>query len=302
MKIAPGVRVLVTGGTGFVGRPCVAALVAAGHEVHVVARGSGTGLPPGVIAHRADLLAEGAAAAVVRAAAPTHLLHLAWDATPGAYWTSRANFAWARATIALLEAFADAGGRRVVAAGTCAELDWRALPPAGTPPTPYGACKDATRRLLAAFAATAGIEAAWGRLYHLYGPGEHPDRLVPAVARALLAGERAACTAGRQVRDYLHVADAAAALAALVPGPGAGTFEIGSGHGVPVAEVVGIVARACGRPALVDLGARPTPPDEPAAIVADPARLRAELGWAPRHGLEDGLAEAVAWWRAEAGR
>ena len=130
-----------------------------------------------------------------------------------------------------------------------------------------------------------------GRLF-LYGPGEDPNRLVPAVARALRTGERAKVTDGRQVRDFLHVADAARAFVALLTSDVAGAVNIGSGTGVSLRQVVETLERASGRRDAVDFGAIPMRPDDPPQIIADITKLRA-TGWRQQVMLERGLREAV---------
>lgn len=297
-------RLLVTGATGFLGAPTVR-LARAHAEVHAAGRALREPLPPGVRFHRCDLLAPGAADALVAAVRPTHLIHLAWLVTPGGVWTSPDNHRWAGASRRLLLAFARHGGARAVLAGTCAEYDWSAAGvcrEADTPARPhttYGRCKLGLARWAAAFGRARGVSVAWARLFFLYGPDEHPARLVPSVARALLAGVPAPCTAGTQERDFLHADDAAAALVALARGDLVGPVNVGSGEAVAVREVVAAVAAACGRPDLIRFGARPLPALDPPRLVADVRRLR-ELGWRPRVGLADGLAGTVAWWRARA--
>jgi len=296
-------RVLVTGGTGFVGRDAVSLLAAAGWEVHVVTRRAETAsAEPGVVTHRADLLADGEPEALVVRIEPTHLLHLAWYAVPGAFWSSPENVRWLEASLRLARAFAAVGGKRAVVAGTCAEYDWSEgfCSESNTPLRPatlYGACKHALESSLAAWARVVGIELAWGRIFFLYGPREDPARLVPAVTRALLAGEPAACSSGTQVRDFLFSRDVAAAFVALLTSDIVGPVNIGSGVPVSVGEVIEHVARAVGRPELVRLGALPTRPDEPPLLVADVSRLREEVGWTPSVPLEKGIERAVAWWR-----
>jgi nucleoside-diphosphate-sugar epimerase len=166
------------------------------------------------------------------------------------------------------------------------------------PHTTYGRCKLDLSRWAEAFGRARGVSVASARLFFLYGPGEHPARLVPSVARALLAGTPAPCSVGTQQRDFLHVDDAAGALVALVRGELTGGINVGSGEPVPVRTVIEHVARACGRPDLVRLGARETPAGEPPLLVADVRRLRDELGWRPRIELARGLSETVNWWRA----
>jgi len=296
-------RVLVTGATGFIGRACVAELAAAGAEVHGVAR---TAPPPtaGVVGHAADLFDPAQVGGLVAAVRPTHLLHVAWVTTPGEYWASPLNLRWLAASAELVRAFAASGGRRVVGVGTCAEYDWAragVCDEADTPVAPatlYGACKDALRRVIERFAATAGLSAAWGRVFFPYGPGEAPERLVASVARSLLAGRPALCSAGTQVRDFIHVRDVAGALVALLHREDVtGAVNVGTGRPVVLADVIQRVGAITGRPDLIRLGARPKPATEPAVLCAGTRRLSGEVGWRPRADLDAGLAETVAWWR-----
>ncbi|KQQ14829.1 NAD-dependent dehydratase [Methylobacterium sp. Leaf123] len=318
-------RVLVTGGAGFVGRHAVAALAARGFAVHALGRTA----PEGVHAfHAADLLDPAQRRAAVQAASASHLLHLAWITTPGRYWQAPDNLDWTAASLDLVRTFREAGGTRAVVAGTCAEYDWTGinllpraeleLPsprPRGEdavaiqggrlpesapchPATLYGAAKDGLRRILHAYAANAGLSLAWGRLFYLYGPGETPGRLVGDAARALLACQRLATSEGRQRRDFLHVADAGAAFAALLDAQVEGAVNIGSGDAVPVRTILETIGALTGRPDLIDFGARPLGPTEPACIEADIRRLTDEVGFIPRYSLEQGVAQTVAAWRA----
>jgi nucleoside-diphosphate-sugar epimerase len=295
-------RLLITGATGFLGAPAVRAATAH-FEVHAAARALREPVPPGVRFHACDLLAPGAASHLVEAVRPTHLLHLAWVATPGTYWTSPENDRWVEASKQLLLAFARCGGLRAVVAGTCAEYDWtaagvcREFDTPTRPHTPYGECKLQLGRWAETLGRARGVAIAWARLFFLYGPREHPARLVPSVARALLAGTPAACSSGTQERDFLHVADAADALVTLTRSELTGPVNVASGIPVAVRDVVGHIAAACGRPELVLWGARTTPAGDPPLLGADVTRLRAELGWRPKVDLAHGLRETTDWWR-----
>ena len=130
---------------------------------------------------------RGHAGALIARSQPTHLLHLAWNAEPGRYWTTPENLAWAQASFALYRAFAEAGGRRAVGAGTCAEYDWSTRLPRGRDAAaPRHALRAAKRRSARAvrLRRAHGPSTAWGRVFFLYGPGEHPAGSSPAVIRA----------------------------------------------------------------------------------------------------------------------
>ncbi|MDQ3609405.1 MAG: NAD(P)-dependent oxidoreductase [Actinomycetota bacterium] len=293
-------RVLVTGASGFIGSHAIAPLLAAGHEVHAVSSRE-PAADAGAIWHRANLLES---AEVIAAVRPDVLLHLAWYTEHGRFWTAPDNVRWVEASLALLRTFVAVGGRRAVLAGTCAEYDWSGEEPLDESETPlrpatlYGAAKHALHAVALAYAAQVELELAWGRVFFLYGPGEAPGRLVPAVARALLAAEPARTTAGTQVRDLLHVHDVATAFAALVDSDVSGAVNVASGEGVALREVIELVAQAAGRRELLELGALHSRPDEPDRLVADVTRLREEVGFRPHVTLPEGIESTVAWWRS----
>jgi len=290
-------RVLVTGGAGFVGRAAVRALVDAGCEVHV-AEVSDVAID-GARVHRVDLMSADATRALVTSVAPECLLHAAWFAKPGAYWTSTENLRWVEASLALARAFADAGGRRFVGVGSCAEYDWShatcvedETPLA--PATLYGASKDALRRVLDAFARERKISFAWARLFFLYGPHEAPGRLVSSACASIVRGETTRCGSGTPIRDFIHVDDAGRALATIARSDVRGAINVGSGEPSSLRAIVEHIARAAGRPELARFGDLPDKP-EPPVLLPDVTRLRA-LGFHPRYDLASGLAQTLAWW------
>jgi nucleoside-diphosphate-sugar epimerase len=145
---------------------------------------------------------------------------------------------------------------------------------------------------------SAGASCAWGRIFLLYGEGEHPERFVPSIARSLLSGKSAGMTSGRQVRDLMDVRDAGAAFAELTLGSSVtGAVNIATGLGVTLEEVARRLAKTIGRPELLRIGALPDRENEPPILVADVARLTGEVGFHPRWDLESGLSHAVDYWR-----
>lgn len=294
-------KVLLTGGGGFIGRHCVQLLRALDAEVHVVSRRY-AGNFGNVFCHSINLLEGGASRNLIEAVRPTHLLHFAWSTAPGEYWNAADNFQWVGASLELMRAFAEAGGQRVVMAGTCAEYDWdygwcsESITPL-RPRTVYGVCKRSLGEMLAAYSAEFGLSSAWGRVFFLFGPFEHPDRLVPSVILPLLRGRPAVCTDGMQVRDFLHVEDVATAFVSLLNSDVQGDINICSGMGIEVREVVKMIAVQLGRVRLLRMGEIPRSSEDPPLLVGDNRRLRAELGWSPSKAFEERLADTVEWWK-----
>jgi nucleoside-diphosphate-sugar epimerase len=297
-------RVLVTGIGGFIGRHVVEPLLARGYAVHGVSSATQPA-PDSVTLHKVDLLSPGAAERLVAQVKPTHLLHLAWVNNPGRAMMSLDNVRWVATSLDLFRSFVEAGGRRAVLVGSCAEYDWSfpELHETETPLRPrsiYGAAKNALREVVEAVGRQTDVSTAWARLFFLFGPHEPPGRLVSEIASGLANGRITKTTDGLQQRDFLHVADAAGALARLLDGTVTGSVNVASGQCVPVRRVIDILSEISGRPDLLAIGARPTSPDEPIRLAADVGRLRMEVGFAPRYPLDEGLAATLQWWRNEA--
>ncbi len=294
-------KVLVTGASGFIGRHCLPVLESLGYEVHAVSSKPAPQDSSAVRWHTADLLKSEQSAALMARVRPTHLLHFAWVTAPAEYKTSLENRRWLEASLGLVREFARCGGGRVVTAGTCAEYDWRGgyCSERTTPLLPatlYGVSKHSFGTALDEFSAQAGIRAARGRLFFVYGPHESQDRLVPSVTRALLDGRTADCFHGDHVRDFLYVRDAAEAFTALLESDFTGAVNIASGKPVTVKEVVSKIAQKLGCAELVRFYTTPAAEDISARITADVTRLREDIGWQPRYDWDRGLEETLEWW------
>ena len=295
--------VLLTGARGFIGAHCLEALLERGFMVHAVSsRGRQNNYPRQVEWHHADLHNAEHLLRLMCEVRPEYLMHLAWDVSHGVYWSSLENLRWVKSSLSLLQTFIENGGERAVMAGSCAEYDWNYgyctenLTPLN-PATLYGVCKSALQSICEAAGREANISTAWGRLFFLYGPGEHPGRLVPAVVTSLLDGEDVLCTHGEQIRDYLYVKDAARALVALLESEAAGPINIASGQPVVLKDLIGTAAELAGRPDLVRLGALAASKDDPPLLLANTCRLREEIGWLPRYTMQQGLEETIEWWK-----
>jgi len=295
-------RVLVTGASGFVGRASLEPLLSRGFEVHAIGFSRGRTSDVSAHWHHVDLLDPAAVLSLCKSIRPTHLLHFAWYAKPGVFWQALENFAWVRASLALLEAFHVAGGRRAVFAGTCAEYDWRygccvervtPLSPVST----YGICKVSLFGMAEDFATQAEISVAWGRIFFPFGPHEYPERLTSYVISSLLRGEAALCTRGDQLRDFLIVDDVADAFATLLDSSVVGPINIGSGQPISISTFLERIAARIGRVDLLRLGAREKTAGDAPMVLADVRRLRDEVGWCQRYSLDQAIDRSIDYWR-----
>ncbi len=295
-------RVMITGATGFIGRHCLPLLLARNYEVHAVSSKVQHKVRSNVHWHCKDLLNSDDISKLIASIQPTHLLHLAWYTAPGKYATSLENCRWVQASLVLMQAFALRGGKRLVMAGTCAEYDRKygycseQITPL-LPATLYGACKHSLQIILDAFGGQTGLSAAWGRIFFLYGPHEHPDRLVSSTIRSVLQGKLALCSHGDQIRDFLYVQDVADAFVTLLESDVLGNINIASGYPVTVKDVVNKIGEKLQREDLIQLGAIPTAPNDPPFLVADVSRLTDEVCWQPKYDLVTGLEQTIEWWR-----
>lgn len=296
-------RVLVTGGTGFLGRAVIQNLSASGYEVHAVTHS----VQPhyaNVIWHSADLISCSDSEALISKVEPDALVALAWHMAPGNAHAAE-NADWVAPSIALIKAFAASGGRRALVCGSCAEYDWSAPAPfleMETPLNPssaYGSAKLSVFNAFTALCETAGLSAVWVRPFFLYGPGEAPHRLAADVIISLLEGRPALCSSGLQRRDYLHVFDVASAIAKLLDSDVTGPVNIGSGKAIAVKDLILEIAQQIGATDLVQLGAHKTRANDPDIIEADIHRLQTSTNWSQQFDLQNGVADTIAWWRKE---
>lgn len=294
-------KVLLTGASGFIGFQCIKPLLQKDYEVIALSSKPQKFSFP---FYQVDLLNQVAVKQIIEQHKPTHLLHLAWYAASPHYWDSPLNLDWLEASLHLLRCFYACGGKRAVVAGTCAEYEWGhpLCDEIGTPCRPatlYGAVKLSLSMIAEKLTQLENRSMAWARLFHLFGPREHPNRLVPMIIRSLLSKNKVPCSHGQQIRDYLYVQDAANALAALLESGIKGSVNIGSGQYVKIRDIIEKIAEKIGNKELIEWGSLPVNASDPMQLIPEIYRLKEEVKWTPAINLERGLEQTISWWKNE---
>jgi UDP-glucose 4-epimerase len=312
------VRLLVTGGAGYIGSVVTAQLLEAGHETVVLddcSKGHAEAVPaaarfvPGTVRETAEsVLADGGFDGVVHLAAKS----LVGESVerPGLYFSENLG-----GTLALLEAMRRTGVSRIVFSSTAATYGEPASTPiVETDPTlptnPYGMSKLAVDTALTEHARMHGIGAVSLRYFNVagayqgYGERHDPEtHLIPNVLAVATGAKESVNVFGTDyptpdgtcVRDYIHVADLAGAhllaVGACTPGKHV-IYNLGNGSGYSVREVIEVCRRVTGHPIPVETGPRRA--GDPAVLVASAAKIQAELGWKAERDLSAMVADAWA--------
>lgn len=287
-------RVLLTGASGFLGRHALDSLERCGVEVVALGR-TRPHVPVKFI--KADLLSVRDLRPFLREADATHLLHLAWYAEHGKYWSSPLNLRWVDATTRLVESFCDSGGRRVVVAGTCAEYDWKhgCCEEESTPLAPatlYGLAKDVTRRLVMAICTQHQASCGWGRVFIPFGRWESVERLIPSLIEVFQGVRPPFGVNALAYRDFLHASDVADGLIRLLSQDSNETYNISSGEPTRLSEVVLILADLLDADPAPILELASERSGEPLLLLGNSLKLRA-LGWRPVLNLRQGLVQTL---------
>jgi UDP-glucose 4-epimerase len=297
-------RILVTGGSGFLGRPLIRRLAETGWEVHGLSRHVPVAIrdaaPLPAMWWAQDLAEPDQTRALLDRLRPDVVVHLTSESRggPDRDAVSATFHNDLQATVSLLDAASTIGVRRLV---MTTSLD----APAGagdeaTPATPYAAAKWAATGYARMYAAVFGLPTVIVRPMMVYGPGQKTFKVIPSIILSMLAGQPANLSSGERPLDWVYVDDIVAAFVAAIEAadPPVGPIDLGTGRLRTVREMAGRIGRLIpGAPAPA-FGSRP---DRPLEVVrrARTRPARESLGWTATTSIRTGLRRTIDAYREE---
>jgi nucleoside-diphosphate-sugar epimerase len=307
----PSINTLVTGATGFIGGHLVARLLSEGRRVTVLVRSSSV-LPAEWRDRVRIIVCDDFSESSLRRLVEGPIESVFHLAACGVRPNQRDSDEMLRVNVelpAVLVRLCAEWRAGMVMAGTFSEYRSPSTQNLVTENWPleqgklYGSSKAAGGLMASAIAHQSGVGFRLLRLFKVYGAGEAPHRLLPALVSGLAKGERVAMSAGTQVLDFVYIDDVVEAmLRADAHGRktgGIATWNVATGRAHSVREFAEQVASAMNAdPSLLGFGAIAMRRDDEPWLVGSPDLLRSRLGWQPSIGLEDGVRAAVAALRA----
>lgn len=292
-------KVLITGGTGFIGKNVVAELIKRGYEVHSLVFPPFAPEQKGLVQYEMNLMDSNAVDKFLSEHHFENLIHLAWYVGKGCHIADQ-NIDWTISTLNLLTSFQKYGGKTFVGAGTISEYEYKFgyLLEDETPTSPetlYGESKNSVYKIAKTFCKQHDMKFKWPRIFNLYGPNEKPQRLMPSVINSCLKGEDVKVSDCLKFQDYLHVEDTARGIVEVFESSLQGAVNICSGKPVQLRYIVNKIAELTNFKGNILWGAIPAAfGDE--VVVGNNDKLKS-IGWSPKYTLDEGLQQTINWWK-----
>lgn len=258
-------HILITGGSGFVGRELVRHLIDSGHSVRVVSRQSSTPVADVELRHTEDLFAADEKELESHLTGVDCVVHLGWYVNPNDYIVSDKNWDCLSGSIRLGLVARRMKIDHFIGVGSCIEYEStdekRKVTTPLRPDTTYGAAKASLYFSLSQIFDESGTEFAWCRLFFLHGEDQNPTRLVPRIKSDILQGVVPSIGDPNESRDYLEVTAAARRIGRVVDRKLSGTFNVCSGIAVSAVELFEQFATQMDRLDLIDATRSSVTPD-----------------------------------------
>ena len=232
-------KILITGATGFIGSYVYKKIIQTDYQIYAISRIEHIGLPN---FYQLDILNHKAVDNFIAYIKPDVLIHLAWDVEHGEFWNSRNNFTYADASINLFSCFIKNGGRKILAAGTCAE--YPTSPKAVSEHcsyeeelSVYGNAKKLVYQYLESQLKTFVFDFTWFRIFGIFGLGEDKKRFFPSVIHAIKSREIFEIKTPDAFVDYVYVGDLASFIIDCIQKDGLTAINIGTGNSISIVDM-----------------------------------------------------------------
>jgi len=292
-------KLLVTGGSGFIGQQLIPVLIEAGHHIHCLTRNPDrTGHIPAnarLTWAQVDLKRQQSIQDAFAAFRPEGLIHLAWDKIPD--YSAKASLLNIEHGIRIFRSAAQSGCHTMLSTGSCWEYkerlgSLRESDALGTD-NPFQAAKNALKIIGQGVASEYGVRFYWCPLFFVYGPGQRREALLPSVIRSALKGLPPSVRTPLNRHDFIYVDDVARALAALFEEtPESGIYNVGTGKSTAVGRIIEKVYRH--QEIALDRIPLEQQDDDIQDFRADISKITAATTWHPQFDIDAGLRATLA--------
>lgn len=315
-------RIFVTGGAGYIGSICVEELLNAGHQVTVfdnLTEGHRKSIDPRADFIEGDLLSPDSVQAALRTAKADAVMHFAANALVGESMTNPTKYFRNNVTggMHLLEAMNACGVKKIVFSSTCATFGTPERVPIDEtlpqrPINPYGESKLIFEQMLRWYDEIHGIKYVALRYFNAAGASERfgedhriETHLIPNVLKVALGQKQDVSIFGTDyetpdgtcIRDYIHILDLAQAHMLALTRDTSAKYNLGTGGGTSVREIIAACERVTGR--KITVSEQPRRPGDPARLIASSDKIHKELGWAPKFQSIDRIIESAWAWHVK---
>jgi UDP-glucose 4-epimerase len=312
-------NIFVTGGAGYIGSICVEELLQAGHEVTVFdnfSEGHRSAVDPGARLIEGDLLDANALQTALRESGAGAVMHFAANALVGESMVNPTKYFRNNMVggLHLLEAMVAVGVRQIVFSSTCATFGTPDRVPIDEslpqkPINPYGESKLIFEQMLRWYDEIHGIRHVALRYFNAAGASQRfgedhriQTHLIPNILKVALGKKEHVSIFGTDyetpdgtcIRDYIHIRDLAQAHILALQAKTSAKYNLGTGGGTSVREVISTCEKICRRP--IRVVEEPRRPGDPARLIASSERIHRELGWAPRFQSIESIIESAWDW------
>lgn len=286
-------KVLLTGGTGLIGKETIPFLINKGFDVYSISRHK---CEIGGITHiQADIFNNIEIERIISEIKPQYLLHYAWLST--GLFNDNSNFDFLIASIQLLKSFAKNGGKRAVMSGTYAEYGYQSdillesMP--AEPINIYSQCKNLTYQIAELFCKNNNISFGWMRIFSAFGKEHDSRRLTGYIIEQLNANQKVVIKNGKLIRDYIYSKDIAAGSVDFLDSNVEGIVNFCSGLGLKIEDFVMAIASSLNKERLVEFQSNHTDILQQLKVIGSNARLTNEVKFTPQYSLQEAIKDML---------